>query len=52
MKKPEAFPHKHTVSGMVIEIYSAPQVRKNADGTTTTYDSLLVCYHQGGRRVQ
>ena len=51
MKKPESFPFEHKTNGMVFNIYSTPQVKIQRDGTRTTYDSFLLTYYEGGKRI-
>ena len=51
MKKPESFPFEHQANGMVFHIYSTPQVKVQKDGKQTTYDSFLLTYYEGGKRI-
>lgn len=51
MKKPESFPFEHKTNGMVFHIYSTPQIKVQKDGKETTYDSFLLTYYEGGKRI-
>lgn len=51
MKKPEEFPHEHKAAGVVFQVYLAPLDRTGKDGTKRNYESFLVYYTQGGKRV-
>ena len=51
MKEPESFPYEHQAGGMVFQIYLAPQTRTLKDGSQKAYDSFLVTYYEGGKRV-
>ncbi len=51
MKKPKKFPFEHQVGGIVFRVYSAPLTKLQNDNTQKEYESYLVKYYEGARRV-
>jgi len=52
MKKPQAFPFEHLAGGKVFNISTAPLFKPQRDGTIKKYESFIVGFYEGARRVQ
>ena len=53
MKTPDKFPVEIKAGGSVVKIYPAKVIRKAQEGKEQeTYDSFLVTYYEGGKRIQ
>ncbi len=51
MKKPKKFPFEHQAGGIIFRIYFAPLTKLQNDNTQKEYESYLVKYYEGARRV-